>query len=314
MHNCVFKALLLFYFILFGVGEKYLKLSAQDLDPRAYFWIPKDATVLISGYGYSGGDVVTDATVQIQDVKANLHIGSLGLAHSFSFFGMTSQVLVVAPYAWAKVSGEVFEKEESIQRNGLMDLRMRWSVLFYGAPAMSLPDRMKEKQKTVLGASISVVAPTGQYFSDKLINLGTNRWAIKPEIALSQSLGKGWYADLYAGVWLFSDNNDFFPGEKNRTQNPLGTFQGHLSYNIRALLWIALDATYYVGGNSYVNGITDDNRQSNSRIGLTAVIPTSKLSALKIAYSTGAVVRIGQDFDTFSIGWSKTWFKGIKKN
>ncbi len=59
-------------------------------------------------------------------------------------------------------------------------------------------------------------------------------------------------------------------------------------------------------------GSHDDNRQSNSRIGLTAAIPTSKSSTLKIAFSTGAVVRIGQDFDTFSIGWSKTWIKGNK--
>lgn len=303
-----------FYLLLFcfGLGVSFIKLSAQDLDPRAYFWVPKDATVLLTGYGYSGGDVVTDATVQIQDVKANLHVGSLGVAHSFSFFGMTSQVLVVAPYSWAKASGEVSEKKESIQRNGLMDVRMRWSVLFYGAPALSLQDRMKERQKTVLGASINLVAPTGQYFSDKLINLGTNRWSVRPEIALSQSLGKGWYIDLYSGVWFFSDNKEFYPGESLRTQNPLGTFQAHLSYNINALLWVALDATYYVGGTSYVNGINDDNRQSNSRIGLTAAIPTSKSSTLKIAFSTGAVVRIGQDFDTFSIGWSKTWIKGNK--
>ena len=303
-----------FYLLLFcfGFGVSFIKLSAQDLDPRAYFWVPKDATVLLTGYGYSRGDIVTDATVQIQDVKANLHVGSLGVAHSFSFFGMTSQVLVVAPYSWAKASGEVSEKKESILRNGFMDVRMRWSVLFYGAPALSLQDRMKVKQKTVLGASINVVAPTGQYFSDKLINLGTNRWSVRPELALSQSLGKGWYIDLYSGVWFFSDNKDFYPGKSLRTQNPLGTFQAHLSYNINDLLWVALDATYYVGGTSYVNEINDDNRQSNSRIGLTAAIPTSKSSTLKIAFSTGAVVRIGQDFDTFSIGWSKTWFKGNK--
>ena len=308
MHNPLTKTLFCL-FIFIGLSLNNLKLSAQDLDPRAYFWVPKDATTLITGYGFSSGDIVTDATLPLQDVKANLNVGSLGIAHSFSFFGMTSQVLAVVPYAYAKVSGEVSENDESIQRNGFLDLRLRWSVLFYGAPALSLQDRMKERQKTVLGASVNLVAPTGQYFSDKLINLGTNRWSVRPEIALSQSLGKGWYIDLYSGVWFFSDNEDFYPGESLRTQNPLGTFQAHLSYNINTLLWVALDATYYMGGTSYVNKGTNDNRQSNSRIGLTVVIPTSKISAFKIAYSKGAVVRVGQDFDMFSIGWSKTWFK-----
>ena len=313
MHHCLTKTHSYLLLIFFGLSGSFFKLSAQDLDPRAYFWIPKDATTFITGYGFSSGDIVTDAAIPIQDVKANLNAGSVGVAHSFSFFGMTSQVLAVVPYAYAKVSGEVYEQKESIQRNGFLDMRLRWSVLFYGAPALSLQDRMKERQKTVLGASINLVAPTGQYFSEKLINLGTNRWSVRPEIALSQSLGKGWYIDVYSGIWFFSDNKEFYPGESLRTQNPLGTFQAHLSYNINALLWVALDATYYVGGTSFVNKITNDNRQSNSRIGLTAVIPTSKLSALKVSYSTGAVVRIGQDFDTFSVGWSKTWFNGIKK-
>jgi hypothetical protein len=93
----------------------------------------------------------------------------------------------------------------------------------------------------------------------------------------------------------------------------MGTFQAHISYNINPLLWIAFDATYYVGGQSAINGIYNDDRQSNSRIGVTAVLPTGKFSSLKLAASTGAVVRVGQDFTTFSIGWQRTWLADMKR-
>jgi len=137
--------------------------------------------------------------------------------------------------------------------------------------------------------------------------LGTNRWSFRPELAISQPIGKRFLFDFYTGVWFFTDNNSFFPGESKRTQDPLGTLQAHISYNISPFFWLALDATYYVGGNSYVNGQSDNNGQSNSRIGLTASIPTGKGSSLRLAASTGAIVRIGQNFDIYSIGWQKSW-------
>jgi hypothetical protein len=287
-------------------------LNAQDLDPRAYSWIPKNVTAMSLGYSYSGGSVLTDPTIQINDVRAQAQTVSIALAHSFSFFGMTSQVLVAAPYSWANFSGKVVDEERRIEREGFSDLRMRWSVLFYGAPARNPGQAITEKNYTILGASINIIAPTGEFYSDKLVNLGTNRWSFRPEFAISHKFGNRWILDLYTGVWLFTDNDEFFPGEAVRSQDPLGTIQGHLSYNINPLFWIAIDATWYAGGNSYVDGINNKNRQSNSRIGITSVIPIGKLNSIKIAASRGAIVRIGQDFQTISIGWQKTWLGKTK--
>ena len=88
----------------------------------------------------------------------------------------------------------------------------------------------------------------------------------------------------------------------------MGTFQAHVSYNIGARLWVAANATYYVGGKSSVNDVYNDDRVANARIGVTAVMPVGKSNSLKLAASTGAVVRVGQDFSTFSIGWQHSWF------
>lgn len=288
--------------------------TAQDLDPRAYIRLPVHTSTLITGAAYSTGGVVSDPTLPISNIKAKVETGSLGLAHSFNFFGMSSQALIALPYSWAQASGDVGNQQQSITRSGFADMRMRFSVLFLGAPAATIADMRKQPpaRKTILGASINVVAPTGQFFSDKLINLGANRWSFRPELAISQPLGKKFIFDLYTGVWLFTKNESFYPGKAVRSQEPMGTFQGHLSYNFNPLTWVAFNATYYTGGTSTIDQITKDDRQSNVRLGITAVVPTGKMSSLKLAASTGAVVRIGQDFTTYSIGWQRSWIAGMK--
>lgn len=282
-------------------------LKAQDLDPRAYVWMPVNGNFLSSGFALSTGGVLTDPSLPIENLKANVQTVNIGYARSFNFLGKTASAFAALPYSWAQASAVVNGQSESISRSGFSDMRMRLSVLVIGAPATTAANFAKVKHKTILGVSLTVSAPTGQYFPDKLINLGTNRWAFKPELALSHPMGKRWLIDVYTGVWLFTNNNRFFTGKSIRTQDPLGSFQGHLSYTIRPKMWLALDATYYTGGNSSIDNVIKDDRQNNSRIGATFVFPVLKNSSLKLAVSTGAVVRAGADFNTFSIGWQTAW-------
>ncbi|HEY6626286.1 MAG TPA: transporter, partial [Ignavibacteriaceae bacterium] len=198
--------------------------------------------------------------------------------------------------------------DSSITRSGFGDTRFRVSVLFLGAPAATVEEFAKSSPQTVLGASLTVTAPTGQFFNDKLINLGTNRWSFKPEIGLSYMLSKQWFIDLYAGAWLFTDNNSFYPGNSVRSQDPLLTFQTHVSYNFNPLMWAAIDLTYYTGGQSSVNDVYQDDRQNNSRIGATFNFPVSRQSSIKLAYSTGAVIRVGGNFSTISVAFQTAFF------
>ncbi len=282
--------------------------SAQDLDPRAYARVPAGATTLITGLVYSHGGVVTDPTLPLEDLNASVAAASFGLAHSFSLFGRTAQAFAtVPPLSWAEASALVDGQPQSVTRTGFADMRARLSVLLVGAPAVTAGEFAKARPRTVLGASVTVIAPTGQNYPDKLINLGTRRWALKPEVALSQPFGPRWLLDLYGGAWFFTANDAFYPGTSVRTQKPLGTFQAHLSYNLRPRAWAALDATYYTGGQSSVNGTWKDDRQQNSRIGATLVLPVKQRHSVKIAVSTGAIVRVGARFSTVSVGWQTSW-------
>jgi hypothetical protein len=181
-------------------------------------------------------------------------------------------------------------------------------MLLLGGKAVTLSDYAKENNRTFFGTSLTVIAPTGQYFADKLINLGTRRWSFKPEVALVQKFGKRWMLDFYTGVWLFTTNDSFYPGSGVRTQEPLVSFQSHMSYNINPRTWVAFDATFYTGGQSAINDTYKDDRQSNARLGATLALPVGKRNTLKVAYSRGAVIRVGADFSTVSVGWTSTWF------
>lgn len=283
-------------------------INAQDLDPRAYIWLPIKTNTLVTGFSYSEGGVVTDPTLPIQNLEASVQVASLGYVHTFNLFGLTSQALVALPYSWAQVSGNVVGQQQNITRSGFSDARLRFTVLLLGAPAVGFQEFVKAPKKTIVGLSLNVVTPTGEFFPDKLINLGTHRWSFRPELALSQPVGKRWLIDLYSGIWFFTNNYSFYPGNSLRTQQPMGAFQTHLSYNITPRFWVALNATYYVGGKSSINDLYNDDRVANLRIGITAVMPVGKRNALKLTASTGAVVRIGQDFSTLSIGWQRSWF------
>jgi hypothetical protein len=281
-------------------------VEAQELEPRAYSPAPVGVNFLLLAGTRSTGEVLTDPSVPIQDVEAKLNAGVAGYGRTFGILGHQASAVLAVPYIWGDISGNVFEDARSVSRSGLGDLKLRLAVNLIGGEALTPKEFMRRTPKTTLGASLSISAPTGQYDPDKLINIGTNRWAFKPEIGLTIPHGR-WMFDVFAGVWLFSDNPDFFGGV-HREQDPMPTLQGHVSYTFRPSLWLALDSTYYFGGETSANGVPAGDRKENSRIGLTLSLPAGKGHAVKLNYSRGATARLGSNFTTFGIGWQYTWF------
>jgi hypothetical protein len=203
--------------------------------------------------------------------------------------------------------------QQSIYRSGLADSIFRFSVNLLGGPAMVPKDFAKWKQKTILGASIQVVAPTGQYYPSHLINPGSSRWAFKPELGYSRRWDN-WILDAYGGVWLFTANNNYLTGsefskrQNTLTQAPIGAIEMHLSYDVKPRLWASVDGNYWYGGETTVNGTYKlGTLQSNSRIGGTVSIPFTKHQSAKFSYSDGELARIGGTFQTVSVAWQYSW-------
>ena len=285
-------------------------LAAQDLEPRAYSASPVGANFVVVGIARSSGGVVLDPSIPVTDAHATINSPFLGLGRTFSLFGRQALVTAALPYAFGKAEGKVGPQLEqaSLTRSGLADFRAKFSVILHGSPAMSPQEFARTKHRSILvGASFTVQAPTGQYGSTKLINLGTNRWGLRPEVGVSCPWKK-FYFDLYAGAWFFTANDNFFPGNSVRQQDPLPSLQAHVSYSVRPKLWLALDGNWYTGGATVVNGGPPQARQNNSRLGATLSLPLTRQQSLKIAYSDGVAARFGTNFNTVSVTWQFLWF------
>jgi hypothetical protein len=282
---------------------------AQDLEPRAYAASPVGAFFLVAGVSRSTGEVLTDPTLPVQNIDATVYGVPVAAGYTFGLFGRLALVTAAVPGSHAEVSGEVGEETRSVSRTGLVDMRAKFSIHLTGNPAMGARAFAVSPRKVIVGTSLTVVAPTGEYRGTQLINLGAHRWALKPELGVSVPKGR-WDFDGYAGIWLFTDNDDFFPGGRRRTQEAVVAIQAHSSYTFRPRLWVAGDATWYHGGISRVAGGDPTGAMNNSRIGATLSLPLAKSQSLKVAYSSGLAVRTGSNFSTLSVGWQ--WLKLTK--
>jgi hypothetical protein len=276
--------------------------GAQDLEPRAYSPSPIGTTFIIISTTRSSGGVFTDPVAPITDVETTIGILGLTMGHTFDLFGRQALLLGVVPVTWGKASGEVLEAERTVTRRGVADPRVRLSVILAGPRAMTPAEFIGAPRRTAVGVSLTAVPPLGQYDSAKLVNLGSHRWAFKPEIGLSHPAGR-WTFDVYGGVWLFTANEEYYPGSSRRQQDPVVALQAHVGYALGRRAWIAFNGTWYTGGRSTINAVDRTDLQRNTRVGATFAAPFGSSHSLKIAYSAGVATRIGADFRTFSIAW-----------
>jgi hypothetical protein len=293
---------------LFSLLSIPVSAAAQDLEPRAYSASPTGLTFALVGFGRSSGDISFDPSVPITNASATLYSPILGLGQTFGIFGRQALFTAVLPYAWGNASGDVGNGQRSLYRSGIGDTKAKLSINLRGNPAMTPAEFAKRRHRNfIIGTSVTMNAPSGQYSSQKLINIGTNRWAFKPELGFSYPVKK-FDLDLYASAWLFVQNPAFYPGQNTKSQAPLTALQLHGSYTFRPHFWAAIDSTWYGGGATTISGGAPTDRQSNIRLGATLSFPLAKNQSLKLAYSNGVSGRIGAKFSTLSVGWQYAWF------
>jgi hypothetical protein len=287
-------------------------LLSQDLAPRAYVITPVHSNAVILTYSFLDGGIVFDSTMPITDAKGRINLSTFSYYHSLNFFSRSANVTVSLPYAVGNFQGTVMAVETNVYRSGLAPVVLRFSVNLKGGPAMSAKEFLSWRQKTVIGASLKVLPPTGQYDPTRLINSGTNRWAFKPELGLSRRWGQ-WVVDTYGAIWFFTTNPEFFsnnqfsPGINAQTQSPIGAFEGHLSYG-KLRSWVSVDGNFWYGGRTSLNGVENPNTlQANSRVGATASVPVNKHQSLKFSYSYGAIARYGGSFQNVAVAWQYSW-------
>jgi len=280
-------------------------VRAQELEPGAYWPLPKGLNIVTVVNGFNWGDVAFDPAAPIDDGSAAINTTALSFTRAFGLAGRSANLGVSVPVVAGHVEGLVLGIPAEVDRFGLGDLRVRLGVNVYGAPAMTPQAFASYLQKTIVGVSVVVVPPLGEYDPTKLINLGTNRWSFKPDIGFSRTRGR-WVLEGMAGVWLFTTNDDFFGG-RTREQDPIVALQAHLTYRFKRSMWLAGDANFFTGGRTTVDGQQNLDLQKNSRIGATFSTAIGRSQAIRMAVSRGAYTTIGADFTAIAFGYNYAW-------
>jgi len=296
-------------FIATTILSKLSFINAQELEPRAYTNLPVGLNFVVAGYSYQTGGVLFDPAVPLENASITTHGSLFAYARSIKVGKMAGKVDAVVPYAWLSGSADFMGQRGYREVSGLADPRLRMSVIFIGGPALPLSGFKDYKQNFVMGASMQVYFPIGQYDPEKLVNLGTNRFTFKPEIGISKTI-KQLILELAVAGQFYTVNNSYY-NDQTMSQDPIGSVQGHINYNFRGGIWAAFDGTFYWGGQTTIGGVEGDNLQENSRLGLTMAVPFGIHHSIKLNLSTGASTRTGSDFDAVTLVWQYRWGGGL---
>ena len=284
-------------------------VHAQEIEPRSYSNAPVGINFVIAGFGYTRGGFPTDTGLPITDPKLETSNTVFAYARSLELWGKSAKFDAIVPYTW--LSGTAVYQGQSIERvvKGPGNPLFRVSINFYGAPPLSLKEFPGYQQDLIIGGSLQVSPPWGQYDDERVVNIGTNRWRFKPEIGVSKAFG-AWTLEGAVAVTLFTDNDNFYGGNA-RAQDPLYSIQGHAIYSFRNGVWASADATWFGGGRTTLNDRLNNDLQQNSRVGATLAFPLDRYNSIKLAASNGVSARTGNSFDLIAIAWQHRWGGGL---
>jgi hypothetical protein len=289
---------ILAFFVWFG------QAAAQDLEPRRWTAVPAGVNVVGAGYVGLQGDVLFDPVLKIEGAKVSGHVVGVSYVRSFAIGSKLARFDAVVPWQNMRWSGLLDGAPATAERVGLADPVLRISVLLAGAPASGSKSDENKKSNTIFGVAVAVSVPLGEYKSDKLLNLGQNRYYIRPQLGVLHTRGK-WSYELTGSTFIYTDNDDFFGGLKLE-QDPLYALQGHV---VRVFdkpgYWVALSTGYGWKGDTVVDGVRSDNSQKRWLSSLAFGIPIAKKQGMKFAYLRDRTkTNNGANVDSLAIAWS----------
>lgn len=288
------------------------ELQAQDLEPRRWSHLPIDLNVVGLGAGWTNGDVGFDPTLLLEDVTYDLYVGAAGYVRTFEMLGKSARFDFTVPYGAGRWEGLLDGEYASVRRRGFADPFMRFSINLYGAPPLTGKEyaqyRREHPVTTTVGAAIGVRLPLGDYNEEWLINLGNNRFVLRPQLGVLHQRNK-WQFELTGSVFIHQTNDEFWKGT-TRKQKPLWFSQGHVIYSFKPRWWASFSFGYAYGGRNEIDGVDKDDAYRKRYIALGVGMPIAARQSLKFVYLTSDThTATGVNTDAWLVGWSINWGK-----
>jgi len=248
-----------------------------------------------------------DSSLPIDDYYGQIHTTILAYARAVNFFGKSGKVDLVVPFGYGYWSGTYLGDYKTAFSSGLGDIRIRATINFTGAPALTAEEFKNYQQITVSGLSVQLIIPTGSYDSNQLPNLGSNRWTLRTTYGISHTFDR-WIVEGYVGVWLYTDNKNYL-GDHNFSQPPFLVAKTHLTRLFNKGRWLAFDLGYGYGGEAIVDYNKNEVLLSGMKLGFTFALPLNIHHSLKFTAVTGLRFEQGGDFDIFGVAYLYRWNK-----
>ena len=287
------------------------QVYAQFTDPHSYDNTPVGTNQLELAYGYARANASIDTSLIVAGARFNVSQGSITYTRYFGFLHRLAWVEAGVPLAG--LNGSVSGTNIQGSTTGAGDSSYVLGALLKGGPALSVAEFTNFRPTTTVGMSVTITAPTGQYNSDKLLNLGSDRWSFKPEIAVSHPFGPEhkWEVEAYANSYFFTDNTSY-RGREVLRQRALPGLEGHLSYSFIDSVWASFDTRYSFRGLSYVNDVNQNNTQQNFSLGSEVNVSLNHRNSLVFVFDKAFVHRNGPASSGFSVRYDYSWGKGYQ--
>jgi len=180
----------------------------------------------------------------------------------------------------------------------------------YGTPPLRGKEfgayRSNVTVETIVGTALTVRMPTGSYQKDRLLNLGQNRFAFRPQLGIMHTGGK-WTTELTGEVAFYTKNDEFFNGN-TLEQEPVYIVHGHLIHTFKPGQWVSISAGYDYGGENRLNGVDKDDTKQNIGWMLSYAHPINRSLGIKVSYlGTRTQESTGFDSNTLAASLSFLW-------
>jgi len=284
------------------------RACGQFNDPRAYEHTPVGTNQIELGYTYLHTNSSLDTSLIVAGSSLNINQGIIDYTRYFGLFHHLMWVEAGVPVAG--LSGSISSTNIQGSNTGAGDSSYAFAMLLKGGPALSAEQFEHYQPTTTLGLSLTMTAPTGSYQPNKILNLGSDRWSFKPELAWSQPFGREqrWEFDAYANVSFYTDNTSYH-GKEILRQDPLPAIEGHLSYSFTDNIWASVDTRYSFRGTTSVDGVSQHNSQQNFILGAEMNISLNSRNTLIFEFGKAIAHNNGPSVTGFSVRYDYTWAK-----
>jgi hypothetical protein len=290
---------------------------SQADGPRSSTLIPTDVNILVPTYLRLTGNYSFDGQFLVPGAEVTSDVIVLTFMRSFAIGNRYAQVWINPVFGRIDASGTLTHPgtgqtfDVNVDTSGLGDAIFNFKIGLVGAQPIGLKDFAQQNREFQMGAFFGVTAPTGEYDSDKPLNLGTNTWAFRLGLPMVVPFGppqSPTYLEIFPSATLYTDNNDPTLGADRREQDPLFDIQTHLTHNFTPQFWAGLDLRYRTGSETTTDGVSDDNKQDVLGGGISAGYAFTPRMSVQASLGTVLTESDGSDEEMIRIKFAYSFF------